>query len=178
MKLERDPEKVKELADQRADVNWSFRGFLKSTDLSMRKVDSIVHRYYREVAAQIDCRQCANCCMSVQPLLTDRDVERLAAKLRTPKAQVIDEYLQPAEDEEGFSFRSMPCPFQSGNLCTVYSHRPSVCRSYPHLPKKDFVSRTIQACANCSVCPIVFHVYERLKAEIWRGRGRRARRGG
>jgi uncharacterized protein len=176
MKPEADPERIKELADQRADANWSFRCLLKSSDLSTRKIDSIVHRHYKEVAAQIDCRQCANCCKSVQPLLTDKDVERLAAKLRISKEQVIVEYLQTSGGEEGFSFRSMPCPFLTGNLCRVYSHRPTVCRSYPHLQKKDFVSRTIQAYANCSLCPIVFHVYEQLKGEIWRGRGRRMRR--
>ena len=176
MKLETDPEKIKGLAEERTEENWSFRLFLKSSDLPGRRIDSLVHRHYREVASQIDCRQCGNCCRNVQPLLTERDVDRLAVKLRIPKGQVIDEYLQTSGGEDGFAFRSMPCPFQSGNLCTVYSHRPSVCRSYPHLHKKDFVSRTIQTFANCSVCPIVYHVYELLKAEIWRGR--RRRRGG
>ncbi len=173
MKLETDPDKIKELADQRADANWSFRCFLKSSDLSTRKLDSIVHRHYGEVAAQNDCRQCANCCRSVRLLLTGKDVERLAVKLRISKEQVIDQYLQTSGGEGGSSFRSIPCPLLSGNLCRVYSHRFSVCRSYPHLQEKDFISRTIQVYSNCSVFPIVFNVYERLKAEIWRGRRRR-----
>lgn len=40
------------------------------------------------------------------------------------------------------------------------------CISYPHLHKKDFTSRLIGVIENCSVCPIVFNVYERLKERI------------
>ena len=40
-------------------------------------------------------------------------------------------------------------------------------RSYPHLQKEDFVFRLAQAVSNCSICPIAFNVYERLKAELW-----------
>ncbi len=33
MKLETDPEKIKELAEERTDENWSLRLFLKSSDV-------------------------------------------------------------------------------------------------------------------------------------------------
>ena len=71
-------------------------------------------------------------------------------------------------DEDGdVIFREMPCPLLSGNLCTVYEHRPNDCRSFPHLDQDEFVFRLTQAVQNCSICPIVFNVFERLKDELW-----------
>jgi Fe-S-cluster containining protein len=58
------------------------------------------------------------------------------------------------------------------NRCTVYEFRPEDCRSFPHLHKDEFVFRLIQAVQNCSICPIVFHVFERLKNDLLpEGRG-------
>jgi hypothetical protein len=45
--------------------------------------------------------------------------------------------------------------------------RPNDCRLFPHLHKKGFVFRLIQVVENCSICPIVFNVFERLKQELW-----------
>ena len=46
------------------------------------------------------------------------------------------------------------------------------CRSFPHLHKRDFVFRLIQAVENCALCPIVFGVYEGLKRQWWHGHDR------
>ena len=48
----------------------------------------------------------------------------------------------------------------------VYAHRPKDCHSYPHLHKKEFVFRLWGVVENCSICPIVFNVYEQLKDEL------------
>jgi Fe-S-cluster containining protein len=66
-----------------------------------------------------------------------------------------------------YTFNTNPCPFLKGNNCTIHNFRPDDCRSYPHLHKKNFISRTIGVIKNCSVCPIVFNVYENLKNEMW-----------
>jgi Fe-S-cluster containining protein len=81
-------------------------------------------------------------------------------------------FLADDPEREGSVFINQPCPFLQDNFCTVYDHRPSDCRSYPHLHKRDFVFRMNQAFSNCSVCPIVFNVYEELKREFWRKRPR------
>ena len=47
------------------------------------------------------------------------------------------------------------------------NYRPKDCVSYPYLLKKDFTSRLMGVIGNCSVCPIVFNVYELLKDEVW-----------
>jgi Fe-S-cluster containining protein len=71
------------------------------------------------------------------------------------------------DDPSGrFEFNKVPCPFLADNQCTNYAYRPENCRSYPHLHKKDFVSRLFGVIDNYEICPIVFHVVEQLKIEL------------
>ena len=80
---------------------------------------------------------------------------------------MIDRFLVPLEEEETFTFNKRPCPLLQGNRCTAHGSQPEDCRSFPHLHKKEFVFRLIRVVENCSICPIVFNVFERLKDELW-----------
>ena len=80
---------------------------------------------------------------------------------------LIRQYLVETDTDGEYHFNTLPCPFLKNNLCSVYNFRPNDCRSYPHLHKKNFVSRTMSVVNNTSICPIVFNVYEELKSEIW-----------
>lgn len=166
MKLQTDPEIVARLAAEREDANWRFRSFLKGVDLKIEELDAIVHEHYQDVASRIDCCACANCCREMVPTLTDEDVSRLATHQDTTPEAFVAQYLTRNEDGD-LIFSQRPCPFLSGNRCLVYECRPDTCRSYPHLQKKEFVYRLIRVVDNCSICPIVFNVYEGLKAELW-----------
>ncbi|HBG04590.1 MAG: hypothetical protein A2075_21305 [Geobacteraceae bacterium GWC2_58_44] len=170
MKLETDIKRIEELSQQRDDENWDFRCFLKRADLSVAKIDSIVHELYREVSAQIDCTLCGNCCKVMQPELTAGDAKKLASQHELATNDFQARFLHDNEDGKGFIFNAQPCPFLQNNRCSVYDNRPRDCRSYPHLHKRDFVFRMNQAYSNCSICPIVFNVYERLKQALWRTR--------
>ena len=166
MKLQTDPAVVARLAEERADENWDFRSFLKGSDLAIKEIDAIVHRHYEAVASQIDCTTCGNCCREVLPALQDHDVTRLAAGLEISREALAERFLVTRKDG-GLTFNGLPCPLLSENSCTVYEHRPNDCRSYPHLQKEEFRFRLIQAVQNCSICPIVFNVFELLKDELW-----------
>ena len=166
MELQTDPKVVAQLAAEREDANWRFRKFLKGVDLESEELDAIVHRHYEHVARQIDCCACANCCREMLPTLDDADVHRLAMGLGTEPGEIVARHLTRDEDGD-LTFNRRPCPMLSGNCCSVYEHRPDNCRSYPHLQKERFVFRLMQVVTNCSVCPIVFNVFERLKDEIW-----------
>lgn len=166
MKLQTDPKVVAKLAEEREEANWRFRTFLKGIDLEIEELDAIVHKHYEDVANQIDCCACGNCCRQILPPLDDADVTRLAAGLGATPDEVVTQYLTRDEDGD-LTFNQRPCPFLVGNRCHVYEHRPDTCRSYPHLQKEKFVFRLAQAVSNCSICPISFNVYERLKAELW-----------
>jgi Fe-S-cluster containining protein len=169
MKIVTDTDRIRQLSEQNDDENWKFRSFLKMVDLESEEVDTIVQRHYGDVASQIDCCACANCCRTMLPILSDADIARMASALNMTEDELIRDYLKPAEEEDGFTFKATPCPFLGGNLCTIYDARPENCRSYPHIHKEGFQFRLIGAIENCSVCPIVFNVYERLKAESWPG---------
>ena len=166
MKIETDLSTIERLTRENEQANWEFRCFMKILEIPAEKLDAIVHRLNKEVSAQIDCRACANCCKVVSPVLDQKDIKRLAKHLDMPRESFIGEYLMEDPEDGEIIFKSMPCPFLSDNLCSVYSHRPKVCRSYPHLQKDRFIFRVNQAYSNCSVCPIVFNVYEQLKKEL------------
>jgi hypothetical protein len=166
MKLLTDLKMIAKLAEERNDENWRFRTFLKNMDMEIEEIDAIVHRHYEEVAGQIDCCACGNCCRDILTTLDDADVSRLATGLGISTDEVVDQYLTRDEDAD-LTLNGLPCPFLVENRCSVYDHRPEACRSYPHLHKEEFVFRLMQAVSNCSVCPISFNVYERLKEELW-----------
>nr|VFJ62105.1 MAG: hypothetical protein BECKDK2373B_GA0170837_11073 [Candidatus Kentron sp. DK] len=166
MKLQTDPKVIAKLAKEHEEDNWRFRTFLKNTELEIEELDAIVRGHYENVASRIDCCACGNCCREILPTLDDADVTRLAGGLGTTPDEIITQYLTRDEDGD-LTFNRRPCPFLVGNRCRVYDHRPDTCRSYPHLQKDEFVFRLAQAVSNCSICPISFNVYERLKAELW-----------
>ena len=168
MNFESDVNRVERLAEQKEDENWEFRCFLKGEcDLSSEEIDELFRRFADEVTSKIDCTRCANCCKKVEPLLDSKDVERLAAFLDITSNDFCERYLVESDEESGFHFKSLPCPFLKDNLCTVYDARPHDCRSYPHLKKKDRVFSMNTIFSNCSICPIVYNVYELMKRELW-----------
>jgi len=162
MRLETDLEKIEQLSRQREDANWEFRCFLKRCDLSSARIDAAVKEINQEVSAQIDCTTCGNCCKVMLPSLSHADIKRLALHLQLSIQEFKQRFLALDEDN-AWEFNQKPCPFLQNNRCTVYESRPRDCRSYPHLQKREFVTRLSQAFSNCSVCPIVFNVYERLQ---------------
>jgi Fe-S-cluster containining protein len=166
MKLETDIHRIEELTRQNEDEDRRYRCLLKRCGLTTEEIDAIVHRHYRAVSEQIECQECGNCCKVFRPLLKAEDIDRLARRLRIPRADFIREYLDDYENGKEHSFKLTPCPFLADNACTVYPDRPDACRLYPGLHRKGFVLNLSLAFSSCSVCPLVYNVYERVKMEI------------
>lgn len=166
--VETDIARVRALSREKEDENWAFRSFLKESDTQSEEIDRIVHKLYKEVSVKIDCTRCANCCRELRPLLDDEDIERMSTSLSLSTAHAKKRYLANAKAEPGrFVFREKPCPFLNEDICALWESRPKDCVSYPHLDKEGFVFRLTSVVQNCSVCPIVFNVYERLKMLVW-----------
>ncbi|MDL2264926.1 YkgJ family cysteine cluster protein [Parabacteroides sp. OttesenSCG-928-G07] len=131
-----------------------------------RELDDTIHALHEEVFDEIDCLECANCCRSLGPRLTDKDIERIASALRLKPQEVISRYLRIDEDND-YVFQSMPCPFLcSDNYCSIYENRPKACREYPHTDRKKFFQISSLTIRNAETCPAVFEILERLKKEF------------
>ncbi len=148
--------------------NEEFSKFLREGGITRDKVDAAVARLYQDCVQKIDCTQCANCCKQSSPHLNHEDLRRIAKRLHRTQADFKRLFLVKDVDFGDYGFTRKPCPLLENDRCIVYPDHPQECREYPHLDKPDFVSRLVNFMENYEVCPIVFHVIEGLKSEIWK----------
>lgn len=128
-----------------------------------RKLDERVHAIHEAVFDTINCLDCANCCRTLGPRITDTDVRRIATSLRMKPSGFVQQYLVVDEDGD-FIFRSMPCPFLgSDNYCSIYDDRPRACREYPHTDRRRVYQVLPLTLKNSAICPAVFEILERLR---------------
>jgi Fe-S-cluster containining protein len=161
--MEADKNNVGALAQKKGDENRAF--FKKLKKKPPRNLDEVVHELHDRVFSEFDCLTCANCCSSISPIVTDKDIERLARHLKIKPAQLIEQYLHLDEDQD-YVFNDTPCPFlMADNYCMVYQYRPKACREYPHTDRRRFAQILQLTLKNCEVCPIVYEVVERLKQQ-------------
>ena len=149
------PELVK-----KSENKW--KKFLQRNRKKIQKMDDVVHDFHFFHSENTDCLSCANCCKTLGPRITQKDVEKLASTLRMKSEKFFDTYLK-MDDDGDWVFRSMPCPFLGAdNYCSVYEYRPKACREYPHTDRKRFYQIYHLSIKNASTCPIVFKVMEDL----------------
>lgn len=134
----------------------------KLKKLKNKDLDNIFQELHDEAFKRINCLECANCCKSLGPRLTNTDMERLASFLKMKTSTFIDTYMRLDEDND-YVFQNMPCPFLlEDNYCMVYSSRPKACRDYPHTNQKNIRSILPTCIQNTETCPAVFDIFEQL----------------
>lgn len=128
-----------------------------------KNLDSITQELHLEAFSHIDCLDCANCCKSISPIVTDKDIQRIAKHLRIRPAQMVEQYLL-LDEEHDYVFRQQPCPFLgTDNYCSIYDVRPKACREYPHTDREKFHQLLNLSVKNTSICPAVLEVFEGLE---------------
>lgn len=129
-----------------------------------KDLDRVVIALDEEVFEEVDCLECANCCKTISPTFSQRDIERLAGRLRVRPGEVMETYLRVDEDGD-IVLKSSPCPFlEEDNKCRVYEDRPKACREYPHTGKRKFHLQIGITKKNTVVCPAAFKIVERLES--------------
>ncbi len=151
------------LAEQALKNEPEWKRYFVKNKKRLEKMDTEIHDLHDEISAKTECLSCANCCRTLGPRITDKDVERMSKPLRMKPVDIISKYLRIDEDGD-MVFREMPCPFLgSDNYCSIYESRPKACREYPHTDRKRFYQIYQISVKNAYTCPIVFGVLERLK---------------
>lgn len=164
-----DLDRIAALAEAQHDDTRAFTHYVESMWTRERRssaeLDALVDAIAAEVAPQIDCTACANCCRGFTVGLTPDDIPPLADALHLPPERVIARFVDRkagAKVYEWGVFRQTPCAFLDGKRCSVYAHRPQSCRDFPAFTPY-FRWLIDEIAAGAGNCPIIFNVIERLK---------------
>ena len=149
-------ERIKLLSEANGSENYDFRSWLKYS--APDDIDDLVKALSQKYFTLIDCKECGNCCRTLELDFTEPELHTIAKSMQ----QSIDEFKKRFVVEGIMK----PCPALEGNLCSIYEARPGDCRSYPHLEKPDFVSRLYGVLDNIAICPIALNAFEELKAKL------------
>ena len=154
---------IKELRHLTLTRKSEWKKYYVKNKKKLAGMDSIIHQIHHKITQKTDCLQCANCCRTLGPRITDKDLERMSKALRMKTNDVMDKYLRTDEDND-MVFKTMPCPFLGDdNYCAIYENRPKACREYPHTDRKKFVQIYSLTMTNAETCPIAFEVMEEIQ---------------
>ncbi len=142
--------------------NDAFRIYLKEKDGS--SIDVIAHKLNAHITAAIDCTACGNCCNKLVINVEPGDDVRCATGLGMDTPDFIEKYIEVSEGGKYF-VNTIPCHFLKEKKCTVYEHRFTDCREFPHLHKPGFKERLLGTLLHYGNCPIIYNVVEEMKVK-------------
>jgi uncharacterized protein len=168
-----DPTSTERRAVELAQQNVRFRVWIKGfDDLDDTDLDSLVRATADEVWEHIDCQSCGRCCRLDEITVDQKDIARLARRLKMTGVEFTRRYIRSTQGEMGM--KAAPCPFFGASKCTVYEHRPQTCRDFPFLHSSGFRYRLLVLIEFSPLCPVIFNTLEVLKRRMgWSHRGRR-----
>jgi uncharacterized protein len=145
------------------EENEQFRRYIDQQD--SRQIDEIVHRLNDVITPQVDCLSCGNCCRSLMINVEEGELKPIADFLGTNEVDIKTAHVETSQHGM-MVMNTIPCAFLSGNACTVYEHRFSDCRAFPHLDRPNFPDRLFGTLMHYGRCVIIYNVIEQLKGRI------------
>lgn len=153
-----------QLAKHTEAENKKFFASLKKKH--QKHLDDLVKEIHNKVFQKINCLDCANCCKSISPILSDKDIDRISRYLKLRSSEFAEKYCLLDKDND-YVFRIQPCPFLlPDNHCHIYNVRPKACAEYPHIIQPRFIKRLDLTIKNSFYCPAVVEIIDDLKKEI------------
>jgi len=158
---------LKKFRERAAKEKKSLTAFLKKLDdIVPHDMPKVVAETDASVWRDIDCMQCANCCKTMTPTFTPKDIKRISAHLDMSPQAFKDKWLVKEEDTGDWVNKKQPCQFLKDNMCSIYEVRPSDCAEFPHHNKKPFDLYNDTFTNNLEHCPATLTLVERLKKRV------------
>lgn len=148
----------------------------KSLSAFLQKLDEVVPKRFGKIVAEedekvwqeVDCTTCANCCKTMTPVYTPKDIKRIATHLNMSPKDFFDKWLVREEDTDSIVNASQPCQFLVNDKCSIYEVRPRDCAEFPHHNKRPFDLYNDTFIQNVHRCPATFNLITRLKNRVER----------
>ena len=121
--------------------------------------------------AKTECTDCANCCKTMSPTYTQRDIIRISKFLGMTVRGFKEKWL--FKDKEGdWLNKSQPCQFLDlkTNLCGIYDVRPGDCAGFPHHGTKKIKDYGHVYKQNVEFCPATYRLVEFMEEGISDGK--------
>lgn len=162
-------ERVRELLSKaKKDKKASKKAMNPMKSIRPAVLDNAFHKAHEEVFSKTDCLECANCCKTSSPIITNKDIDRIASNLCMKPGDFVVSYLRIDEDED-YVFQKTPCVFlNEDNTCSIYEVRPKACREYPHTDRKNMHEILELTWKNTMVCPAVYEIVQKLVEQVSR----------
>ncbi|MBK8610753.1 MAG: YkgJ family cysteine cluster protein [Chitinophagaceae bacterium] len=148
-----------------------LRSFLTRLEKNLPKgLDKLAASLEKEVWQEVDCLSCANCCKTMSPTFTQKDIKRISKHFdQTPDA-FTKQWLR--KDRIGDMLnKTEPCQFLNltDNKCSIYAIRPTDCSGFPHLHKKTMPEYMHVHKQNIEYCPATYKLVEKMQEAMLNG---------
>lgn len=129
-----------------------------------RHLDKIAEQIDAEVWQEVDCLSCANCCKSMTPTFTNKDIKRIAAHFDMTPNEFKEKWLEFDKEAGNWVNVKQPCQFLNlqNHMCSIYEVRPEDCAGFPHLKKKKMVEYIHVHQQNIEYCPATYKMVEKM----------------
>lgn len=133
-----------------------------------KALDKKIETLEKVVWQETDCLTCANCCRTMTPTYTAKDLKRISAHFNMTVQAFRDKWLRRERGgDRDWMNKTEPCQFLDlkTNMCSIYEIRPADCAGFPHLSKKfaDFAHVHKQ---NVDLCPATYRLVEKMMERL------------
>jgi uncharacterized protein len=122
----------------------------------------------KDVWRRTDCLDCANCCKTMSPTYTRKDIRRISRHLGMTESAFREKWLYKDKSGDWMNVKQ-PCQFldMKTNLCSIYAVRPRDCAGFPHHSSRkmnaDYMHMYKQ---NIEYCPATYRLVEKMMEQL------------
>ena len=145
-----------------------IKGFLtRLRNNPPRGLDTLKTEADKHAWAHTDCLDCANCCKTMSPTYTKKDVKRISSHLGMTEKAFREKWLYKDRTGDWMNVKQ-PCQFLDleTNMCNIYAVRPADCAGFPHHMKRKMVEYMHMYQQNIEYCPATYRLVEYINDKL------------